>query len=104
VSLESAARVLLASWDADDPITRQDIDEKVWVAVEDLRRAVRDAEAEPVYEVGFGHMTILSTLRPDITYPGSKGRQAAHVVTKILAKPCPCPDPHVVVLVRRVAP
>ena len=52
--------------------------------------------------VGFGHASLVDSLRPDVAYPTRKVRRAKSAVTEILASPCDCADAHVEVWARPI--
>ena len=53
-------------------------------------------------KIGYGHVGLIGSLRPDIAYPERKIRPGGRVVTTITSKPCECDDEHVEVFVRRL--
>lgn len=52
--------------------------------------------------VGFGHASIIDTLRPDVAYPSRKVKVAKSIFTELLASPCTCSGLHVSVWVQPV--
>jgi hypothetical protein len=56
----------------------------------------------PEILLGYGHASLVESLRPDVSHPTRKIRRATKVIATITAKPCDCPDDHVEVWVRPV--
>lgn len=56
------------------------------------------------FRVGYGHASLIDSLRPDVAYPGRRVKAARSMITTIFAKPCHCPDEHVEVWVRYQLP
>ena len=50
---------------------------------------------------GFTHASVIGILRPEVAYPTRKVKAGEYARATIYRDPCPCPDDHVEVWVRR---
>lgn len=58
------------------------------------------ADRAGLVRLGFGHWSLVESLRPDVAYPDRKVRRARSAITEVYSSPCPCPADHVEVWAR----